>query len=532
MKHPDAPPLPAWIMKKDGRIMPFNEDQICKDLYEAGVKLGKPDPFLARELADATSYFLASENPGATLKQEDIIYAVTRTVREFGHPDIALKYPELAYQGEFIQDFDDVATELFPGKNFKTHQEYNRDKMLKAVMPPDISAGIEEAWIQMEGLSFPDGLLSSTWAKEDWFEMVLQRPLEFILKIKNLAAKHIHFEGAEYLALEHDLANPEIFKNALAVMDACLTKVECHGVLHLNFPIPPLWFTGLNYSPLFVSKSEAEYQKRLKITRSFLDAWIDVKPKKIKMHWHQLGPIDEKLSSLFNDLSQNQNNWAFSQLSKSEAIDSSVKMDRNVLDKVHLRLDKLVRVCARKGILDRFETRLPSLVRLGVSAGVQKRSFLRKIEMERRQFENLNVNLAAGFLLEKARLIIAPKGIPDLLESIFPGKSYEDEEVLGYVRNILNVLKETVNSEEKKGFIPISIDLSHLLEVKESKIKALVDLQRGGPKFILPIDLQGKLKWVKSIVSEWESCSIFVFKEKVMFEDSRKLLGRIDSLEW
>jgi len=74
--------------------------------------------------------------------------------------------------------------------------------------------------------------------------------------------------------------------------------------------------------------------------------------------------------------------------------------------------------------------------------------------------------------------------------------------------------------------------LSHLLEVKESKIKALVDLQRGGPKFILPMDLHGKLKWVKSIVSEWESCSIFVFKEKVMFEDSRKFLGRIDSLEW
>ena len=23
MKHPDAPPLPAWIMKKDGRIVPF-----------------------------------------------------------------------------------------------------------------------------------------------------------------------------------------------------------------------------------------------------------------------------------------------------------------------------------------------------------------------------------------------------------------------------------------------------------------------------------------------------------------------------
>ncbi|MBJ7495226.1 MAG: hypothetical protein JHD20_02100, partial [Gemmataceae bacterium] len=180
--------------------MPFQEDHICKDLYETGVMLGKPDPFLARELADATSYFLASENPGATLKQEDVIFAVTRTVREFGHPDIALKYPEFAYKVEFRQGSVEVETELFPGRNVKTLQEFNRDKMLNSVLTPDLAAGIQEGWIQMEGISFPDGLLAASWVKEDWLDMVLQSPKEFISGIKNLAAKQIHFEGAEYLA--------------------------------------------------------------------------------------------------------------------------------------------------------------------------------------------------------------------------------------------------------------------------------------------------------------------------------------------
>jgi hypothetical protein len=269
MKHPDAPPLPAWIIKKDGRLVPFQEDHICKDLYETGVMLGKPDPFLARELADATSYFLASENPGATLKQEDIIFAVTRTVREFGHPDIALKYPEFAYKAEFDPGSLGLGTELFPSKNVKTPQEFNRHKMLNSVLTPDLAAGIQEGWIQMEGITFPDGLLATSWVKEDWLDMVLQSPKEFISNIKNLAAKQIHFEGAEYLALEQPRIDTKLLKNALSVMDVCLEASGVLGVLHLNFPSAPGWFRGLNYSPLFRPEIQINKEKSLNLTRAF-----------------------------------------------------------------------------------------------------------------------------------------------------------------------------------------------------------------------------------------------------------------------
>ena len=532
MKHPDAPPLPAWIMKKDGRIVPFQEDHICKDLYETGVMLGKPDPFLARELADATSYFLASENPGATLKQEDVIFAVTRTVREFGHPDIALKYPEFAYKVEFGQGSVEVETELFPGRNVKTLQEFNRDKMLNSVLTPDLAAGIQEGWIQMEGISFPDGLLAASWVKEDWLDMVLQSPKEFISGIKNLAAKQIHFEGAEYLALEQPRIDKKLLKTALSVMDVCLETTGNMGVLHLNFPSAPSWFQGLNYSPLFQPEMQSNKEKALLLTRAFIDAWIEASPKRLKMHWHQIGDIDANLKPVFDYLSQNTHNWAFSRLAKSGLNYLSNKSDRNVLDKMSLRLDKLAKACMRKGILHKFGGRLPSLVRLGISAGIQKRAFIRKIEIERRQNEEMKVNLGAGFLLEKARLIIAPKGLPELLENIFPGKSLVDDEVTLYVKNVLSVLKETVRSEEIKGFIPISIDLSHLLEVKESKIKALVEAQSGGPKLNIPKDLQGKSRWLNSLVSDDDLLSIFVTNKEPILDENKKSWTKVHSLEW
>ena len=532
MKHPDAPPLPAWIMKKDGRIVPFQEDHICKDLYETAVILGKPDPFLARELADATSYFLASENPGATLKQEDIIFAVTRTVREFGHPDIALRYPEFAYKTEFGQGFLEAGTELFPEKNVKTPLEFNRDKMLKSVLTPDLAAGIEEGWIQMEGITFPDGLLAASWVKDDWLDIVLDSPKEFISKVKNFAAKQIHFEGAEYLAQEQPRVDVKLFKNALTIMDACLETSGVLGVLHLNFPSAPSWFTGLNYSPLFQPELQISKEKTLYLTRAFLDAWIEACPKSLKMHWHQVGGIDAILRPTFDYLSKNTHNWAFSQLSKPAPNYLANKADRNVLDKIYLRFDRLAKACMRKGILHKFINRMPSLVRLGVSAGIQKRAFIRKIEIERRQNEEMKVNLGAGFLLEKARLIVAPKGLPELLENIFPGKSLADDEVTVYVKNVLTVLKETVRSEEIKGFIQISIDLSHLLEVKDSKIKTLIESQRGGPKFFIPKDLQIKSKWLNSLVSEDDLLSVFMTNKEPIREENKKSWTKVHSLEW
>ena len=58
MTPPHSPP-PAWVRKRDGRLVPFDADRISRALFAAGEEAGRPDPFLARELADVAVHFLA-----------------------------------------------------------------------------------------------------------------------------------------------------------------------------------------------------------------------------------------------------------------------------------------------------------------------------------------------------------------------------------------------------------------------------------------------------------------------------------------
>ena len=59
-----SPGLPGWIVHSDGRREPFNAETIFHRLFRASAHLGSPDPFRARELADAVLHFLAESDPG------------------------------------------------------------------------------------------------------------------------------------------------------------------------------------------------------------------------------------------------------------------------------------------------------------------------------------------------------------------------------------------------------------------------------------------------------------------------------------
>ena len=61
LMKPFEPAAPTWVHKRDGRTVPFEADRISRALFAAGERCGRPDAFLARELADAVVHFLADE---------------------------------------------------------------------------------------------------------------------------------------------------------------------------------------------------------------------------------------------------------------------------------------------------------------------------------------------------------------------------------------------------------------------------------------------------------------------------------------
>src|SRR5579871_3130911 len=83
------PGPPAWVHKRDGQVVPFDADKISRALFAASEELGRPDAFLARELADGVVHFLCLESEGATPTTEQIAEVIIKVVRELGQPALA-----------------------------------------------------------------------------------------------------------------------------------------------------------------------------------------------------------------------------------------------------------------------------------------------------------------------------------------------------------------------------------------------------------------------------------------------------------
>jgi hypothetical protein len=85
----NAGSLPSWIAKADGRREPFDGYRISRTIYAVSETAGQVDPLLAQELADGVFHFLAAGGPTETITASEVTEAIVRVVRELGHPILA-----------------------------------------------------------------------------------------------------------------------------------------------------------------------------------------------------------------------------------------------------------------------------------------------------------------------------------------------------------------------------------------------------------------------------------------------------------
>src|SRR3954470_9597168 len=92
MTAPHTTPPPAWVRKRDGRLVPFEADRISRALFAASETAGRPDAFLARELADVVVHFLADETDGTTPTTEQVHEVVVKGLRELKQPALSATF--------------------------------------------------------------------------------------------------------------------------------------------------------------------------------------------------------------------------------------------------------------------------------------------------------------------------------------------------------------------------------------------------------------------------------------------------------
>jgi hypothetical protein len=106
----------------------------------------------------------------------------------------------------------------------------------------------------------------------------------------------------------------------------------------------------------------------------------------------------------------------------------------------------------------KFLQRLGSLARLALSAAVQKREYLRRRERTRPQPAADAPAVTSGFLLDRARLLVAPVGLDRLVRS-FTGKGLSAGGAgLDFGRQVLQRLRDVLRQDGRAAHLDCCLD--------------------------------------------------------------------------
>ncbi len=106
----------------------------------------------------------------------------------------------------------------------------------------------------------------------------------------------------------------------------------------------------------------------------------------------------------------------------------------------------------------RFLKKLGSLARLALSAAVQKREFLRRRERERPGDASAAPPVTGGFLLDRARLVVAPVGLDAVVARFTGGGLCSGKEALDFGKQIVQTLRDALRQDGGRSRLAACLD--------------------------------------------------------------------------
>lgn len=466
--------VPAWIRKRDGRLAPFDADRISQSLFAATEALGRPDAFLARELTDGILHFLVLETAAGIPTTSWVGDLVVKVVRELRQPALAQAYETWLRQQAALPH---IETEAAASREIHFHfsplaapsqvvEDCLRTYSLEAIYSRDLASAHQEGLLTLTGLEAPLQLASCVLADptshgDEVRAMPLPSLAEALSAAHALAGQSVVVDGPEHLANGSD-------GSAIAALLHELTITARLGKgLHLNVntATPPSWATQLS-GPLFADPARPLHPA---ISAEFLDGlaehvvtgeWSGLP---VTLDWHvsardfESGPCRRRLLRLAR--------WAcdggplaFTFDRPRRAVALGPGLDRKhsaVLLAVGLPLVRLLDLPGVRGDTELLLQKLASLARLARSVGVQKRNFLRQ---RHREGGSSFVALGRGFLLERARLMVMPIGLEEVVRSMVGSGLGEEARALDLARQIVGRLRDVLWQDGKMCLLETCVD--------------------------------------------------------------------------
>jgi hypothetical protein len=468
---------PSWVRERDGTLVPFDPDKISRALFATSECLGRPDAFLARELADGVIHFLAAGSGDTVPTTAEIKEIVVKVVRELGQPDLAQAFAERvstrARHGErtdatvLIPSPAELSVPCLPdASRWELTAACLRAFALQVVFARDLAAAHRDGLVTLGGLTAPFEL-------EGCVLDPATGTFEAVAKARRHAANFVAIDGPEYTLA----ARPEEQPAYLRDLDAALRCTDLRAVLNLNTALAPSWADDVASGPLFTSQSPAAGRARFEaVADQLLEALLSSKadaPPAIEVNWH-LGENDFRPDSEGRLLRVAGSAVAGAPLAfvfdrPRRPVSLAPGMDREnpaILLSVQLQLPALAtQVAGHADAPARFVQKLGSLVRLSLSAAVQKRDFLRKRCATR-------PSLARGFLLDRARLIVQPVGLDRVVATLLGQPPADSPETLEFARRIVERLRDVVSEDGRSRHLEVGIDGTRLADPDAGTAKA------------------------------------------------------------
>jgi hypothetical protein len=478
----DSPPPgpPAWVSKRDGQLVPFDADKISRSLFAATEELGRPDAFLARELADGVVHFLTAESEGTTPTTAQIAELVVKVVRELGQPALSEAHARFAEKrpravpkagsnetarppGPAVSS-GEVVLRFAPGTPLAdVLPACVREYTLQSVYTRDLVAAQGAGLLTLTGLQSPNELAGCVLGPPLDLETGLVAHLE---QVRHFVSRFVALDGPEHLLAASGRTEVVQFVRELAI-GLRLTKL--HGVINLNSAAPPSWAGELAVGPLFAAQQRMPHAETLaSLADELARELLHLRPTQgWRIDWHlserdfdEVPAVRERLQRLARQALEGAPlAFVFDRPRRPIALAEGVdRQHPAALLTVGLHLPRLAEQPGIAGDSTKYLSKLGSLARLALSAGVQKREYLRRLERGRPHPANEGPALTSGFLLDRARLVVAPVGLDAVVRSFTKKGLSAGGAALDLGRQIVQRLRDVLRQDGRHAHLDTCLD--------------------------------------------------------------------------
>jgi hypothetical protein len=487
--------LPAWVKKRDGRLVPFEADCITQSLFAATEALGRTDAFLARELTDGVLHFLAADGTQTTPTTTEIADLVVKVVRELRHPQLARAFAER----QQVPERTEVLLQLAPGTTAaEVVSQSLRAYSLHAVFSRDLAAAQHDGLLELSGLESPLYMAAGVLGPPS------TRLLETFVQARQNIAGWLAVDGPEHFTPAQDAPS------FIAQLGLACQATGLLARLQLNAAEPPPWAQEGAGGPLFAEPAAVEDIR----TTALVEAWLEQSHAALSLDWH-LGERDEHanketlLRLAGAALAGRPVTFVFDLPRRPVSLGPGLDRKRTgLLMAVGLPLARLLDHTGITDDVDLFLRKLASLARWAVSAAVQKRQFLR-------QRHPNSAELNKGFMLDRARLMVAPNGLETAVRRL-TGSGLSDSKVsLDVGRRLLQHLDDVLEVEGRRRLVDSVVEVSEqcLAAEAEQQLRALGRLHAvsgtGTAMVLLPEDEKMTAEHVVQLLRHtWQSTEV------------------------